>query len=873
MYTLLGFVILPYLIQSNFSKTIQEQLNTNGYLKRVYINPFTFEVRLHNLLIQDDKYKTLLYFESLKTDLNFLKLLTGEIEVEYLHLNSLKTNISLYKEKTFNFTHILQHISQKPKSEKKKEESKNNTPLLFTLKEFKLNSTRIKFEDKTKSSNFEVKSNAFDLILQNFSTKTNSITSINTYIEFVDTMNLNLNSNIMLSPTKIDGDFNITDLKLNKIYSYLKDDLKFQFGGNIDTISSTYQINIENNSTQAKIQNLDIKIPQIKYDDGKYNLNLQELHQTINNINIEKNNLLTFSIKDIILRNNSLQFVDVKKDKNKVLKFQNLALDIDKFSSDKKQINKVTLSIKTPSTGKINLDLETTQTPLNIEGIAKINKLDVVPYKDYIKDFINIDMKKTFLDVHANIKIKDLTQDIQSDIKISQIDLFHNITNKRLLKMDTFDIKGLKYTNNNLFIENVNLDSFNTSFKIDQNKNTNIDGLISSNKSEQKVNKSEEKKKTAFNYYIKNLTITNGKTEFSDHSLPLNFDTKIHSLNAVINDLSSKNEETDITLKGTIDKYGLANINAKSILANYKNKTDVSINFENLDVRSFSPYSGKFIGQKIADGRLWLNLNYNITNAKLSSTNNIKLKNLTLGEDVNSTEAMSLPVGLAIALLEDSEGLIELDVPVKGDMENPEFELGGVIWKTLGNVITNIVTAPFRFLGSLFGFDSDELGTIEFNYAQSEILPPQKEKLDKLLQVLKEKQSLTIAIEPSFHLEKDTLLLKEKYFAHLIKSDNKKEMIKKIYIKKFGKEKYNKIVSENKKEQHIDLLSQEIKTTIPITTTDLHTLAKKRATNIQAYFVSNKLRLDRIQIKQEVIENQNNDTNELSLKLELNIKD
>ena len=865
--------MLPYLLQSNFSKTIHEQLNANGSLNRVYINPFTFELSLHNLLIQDDKYNTLVYFKSLETDLNFLKLLNGEIEIEYFDINELKTNITLYKNKKLNFTHILEQLSKKPKNKKEDDESNNSSSLLFTLKEFNLKDTRLAFKDETKSSNFELKSKTFDLTLKNFSTKAKSVANLHTNIELIDTMTLSLNSNILLSPTKVDGNIKIEEIKLNKIYGYVKDDLPFKFDGVIKNISSTFNVNLENNSTQANLQDLTINIPHLKYDDGKYNLNVEELNHISKNINIEKNNLLKFDINDITLENKSIKFIDLNKNKEKVLEFQKLALNIDKFSSDKKQPSKVSLSVKTPNTGQIDLDLETIQKPLNIKGIAKIKKLDLVPYKDYIKDFINIDLRQTFVDMHSNIQIQDSLQNLQSSIKISQVDLFHNITKKRLLKLDTIDITGLRYTNNNLFIEDIKLDTFSTSFKIDKNKNTNIDGLVISKKSDKKTSAVPNKDKVPFHYYIKKLTIKNGKTEFSDHSLPLNFDTKIHSLHAMINDLSSKNEETNIKLTGTIDKYGLANINANSILADYKNKTDVSINFENLDVRSFSPYSGKFIGQKISDGRLWLNLNYNITNSKLSSTNNIKIKDLTLGEDVNSTDALSLPVGLAIALLEDSDGLIELDVPVKGDMENPEFELGGVIWKTLGNVITNIVTAPFRFLGSLFGLDSDELGTIEFNFAQSEILPPQKEKLDKLLQVLKDKKNLTIVIEPTFHKEKDTQILKDKQFEQLIKSDNKNEMITKIYLTKFGKEKYNKITSQYKKEQQIAIYSKEIKSTIPITITDLHQLAQKRATNIQTYFVSNKLTLDRIQIKQEVLENQENDTNELSLKLELNIKD
>jgi len=454
---------------------------------------------------------------------------------------------------------------------------------------------------------------------------------------------------------------------------------------------------------------------------------------------------------------------------------------------------------------------------------------------------------------------------------------FHFITKEQLLDFDILDIQNIHYTNDNLVIDKVILETFVTQFKIKEDASTNIDQLVVKNTPEDKekiqLEESKEEEKSSFQYYIKSLELKNGKALYSDHQLPLKFNTNIHTLRAKIEDLSSKNEETSIVLKGVVEKYGVAHIKAKSILSNFKDKTDVSVNFENLDVRSFSPYSGKFIGQKIQDGKLWLKLDYKIKNSQLLSTNNLKLKNLTLGDEVESPDAMSLPVGLAIALLEDSDGLIDVDVPITGDMANPEFELSGVIWKTLGNIITNIVTAPFSFLGSLLGLDSDELGKVEFHFASAIIQPPQKEKLDQLIGVLEQKEALVIILEPSYDLVNDTRVLKEKKFKQMITSDDKDAMIQKLYIEKFGQEKYDLLTKDKNIENLIATLSQKIKETITISKVDLEVLAKKRAQNLQEYFVSHKLTLDRIQIKNEIIENDSSNDEVFTFKLQLNIKD
>ena len=133
IYSLIGFIIVPYLIQSNFSNLSHEKFNVNAYLSRVYINPYTFEVGLHDLLIKDDKQETLLYFKSFKTNLELYKLLFGEIELDYIHIDSLKTVISLYKDNNFNFSHILEQLSQKEQEQTIQNKETNSSPLLFSF--------------------------------------------------------------------------------------------------------------------------------------------------------------------------------------------------------------------------------------------------------------------------------------------------------------------------------------------------------------------------------------------------------------------------------------------------------------------------------------------------------------------------------------------------------------------------------------------------------------------------------------------------------------------------------------------------------------------------------------------------------------------
>jgi hypothetical protein len=117
-------------------------------------------------------------------------------------------------------------------------------------------------------------------------------------------------------------------------------------------------------------------------------------------------------------------------------------------------------------------------------------------------------------------------------------------------------------------------------------------------------------------------------------------------------------------------------------------------------------------------------------------------------------------LGLAVALLKDSEGVIQVDLPVQGDINDPEFKIGGVVWKAITNLITKIVTAPFKLLGSLIGIDSEDLGKFEFLPGRADLTPPELEEVAQLQQALQERPELVVEISGVTDSEVDTPALK-----------------------------------------------------------------------------------------------------------------
>ncbi|MCP4763252.1 MAG: DUF748 domain-containing protein, partial [archaeon] len=151
-----------------------------------------------------------------------------------------------------------------------------------------------------------------------------------------------------------------------------------------------------------------------------------------------------------------------------------------------------------------------------------------------------------------------------------------------------------------------------------------------------------------------------------------------------------------------------------------KKYIDLDLSFKDIELAKFTPYSSKYLGYKIVKGKLILDLEYMIDGNQLKSENRILFDNLTLGERVESEQATSLPVSLAISLLKTPQGLINLDLPVTGKLDDPEFSIGSILWKMIANLIVKVVTSPFSIIGSMFG-GGEELGFIEFEYGKSTI--------------------------------------------------------------------------------------------------------------------------------------------------------
>ena len=245
---------------------------------------------------------------------------------------------------------------------------------------------------------------------------------------------------------------------------------------------------------------------------------------------------------------------------------------------------------------------------------------------------------------------------------------------------------------------------------------------------------------------IGTIAIEDGTADFADLSVEPNFAAAIMGLSGTITGLSSDpSSRAEIKLQGSVDRFSPVDITGSVNVLSAALYTDIAMNFRNMELTTFNPYSGKYAGYNISKGKLTTELKYKVDNRKLDAQHHVVLDQLEFGQATDSKDAVPLPVRLAVALLKDRNGLIDLNLPVAGSLDDPQFRLGPIIWKVVVNTLEKIVTAPFALLGSLFG-GGDEIQYVDFAPGSAVLSAAEEAKLNKLQKALAERPQLKLDI-------------------------------------------------------------------------------------------------------------------------------
>ena len=622
--------------------------------------------------------------------------------------------------------------------------------------------------------------------------------------------------------------------------------------------TKTRLINIKNiSSTNANCNVFRIRDNRINFQalapsksKGQTNLGSDQKDSDSWNIQISDMQIKKYSLlaKDIISKDKGLILID------------NINLHTKMLSTLPKEKTKTDLSFNLNKKGNVDIAGEIEINPLKADLSLKVNKINLNEFQPFVDQYLNLVLSSGDFSSSGQITIKSLDKNqlkanYQGSLDIKNFLLVDNKRLKPVLKLKAIGIKGMDISLSPVAakIQTIKIIKPLANIKTDSKGVINLTKIV-------KTSKSKKSPSSPVAIRINKMIIENGQVRFNDKSVKPNFKTKLTKINVKVLGLDSKEKiKSDINMDMIVNNHTPIKIKGKINPLKKDLFCDMDVKCSNMDLGYLTPYSGKFAGYKIQKGKLSLNLKYFIDKQKIDSKNNIFLDQFEFGEKVKSKDAINAPMNLAVSLLKDPMGKITLDLPVKGDLNDPQFSVGGIIVKMIINLLTKAATAPFSLLGAMFG-GGEDLNIIAFDPGAFNITPLASKKVETLIKALTQRPGLNLEITGYVNLNKDKTALIDKKFNLVLKEEKLKSLIKQgskdvdinhiilsesdedyeIYLKSVFEKIESKALENNDSEITPNQIIKAIKATIQVNEDELRELARARALTIKDAILNDK---------------------------------
>ncbi len=602
-------------------------------------------------------------------------------------------------------------------------------------------------------------------------------------------------------------------------------------------------------------------------------------------------------VQQITLNEGQVNYRDTSVAKSLPITISPLTLSVGPISSDTAQAIAVQLNGELNQKGHVNIAGEVTQTgqaDLSID----VSHLDLVALQGWVSDQLPVLLTQGDLDFKGQFEWRNSAGKTKGNLALNQINLLDKTSSEDLLRWQSLNFSGLEVAIPSgtqpaqplaANLGNIDLKNFFAKVLLTKEGKLNLNQLATANDSTAQpptapadaVKQTPDTKSTAQvakpappltpapvpasttaakpapNIRIGRITFTSGTVDFTDHFIQPNYATQITQLNGHVDPIKAGTLSA-VSLHGKVERTAPLDITGQIDPLSHPIGLALHATARSIELAPLSSYSGRYVGYKIDKGKLSVEVDYKINQGQLEAKNHIFLDQLTFGDKVESRDALSIPVNLAVALLRNSRGEIDINLPISGSLNDPQFSIGGIIWQVLGNLLVKAVTSPFALIGSLFG-SGEDLSEINFPAGQSIITPEMTARLETLAKALADRPALKLEITGVVNeasdktgfsqtaLDKKMRNLKQAELAGKgqaagtvndvsLSPEETTRYLEKVYKKEDIKDKPRNLVGLNKSLPETEMKTRLLAHLMP-TESDLLALADARAQQVHSWLV------------------------------------
>ncbi|HDR9501071.1 DUF748 domain-containing protein [Burkholderia cepacia] len=531
-----------------------------------------------------------------------------------------------------------------------------------------------------------------------------------------------------------------------------------------------------------------------------------------------------YRIDALNVKDSSANFTDLSTPRPVKLAIKPLDLAVQKISDDMSKPLPVQLKATLNRKGSLNVTGDVTAQPLKLGLKINGNRLDAAAFEPYFGSALNATIASALLNAQGNLtfaQVKDAPRaTYRGDVALVDVRMLDKATSDPFAGWRSLALTNLKanYDEKGTDVDaaRVTFSNFYGRVLLDAQGRLNLKDVVAKETgpaqsltrdaskgepvplspgvtppaaaaqqasapaaaSATVVVKAAQPPQNPVRMHFGELLLQNGRVTYTDNFIKPNYTANLVAIKGTVGAFG-----TDSTTSAPVDvAANLAGNGPISIKGSVnplieKPALDLTATAHDIELTNLTPYSAKYAGYPITKGKLNVDLHYELANDQLKANNHIFIDQLTFGDHVENDTATRLPVKLAISLLKNTRGQIDVNLPVSGSLSNPEFSVGGLIWRAVLNLIAKAVTSPFSLLAHAFGSGGEDLGYVEFAPGSYQLDDAQQKKLDTVVKMLTEKPSIRLDLIGRVDPAKDTSGLGDAYVERLVRQQKLKDVI------------------------------------------------------------------------------------------------
>jgi uncharacterized protein involved in outer membrane biogenesis len=829
LYALAGFLFLPWWLQRVLPEQLGEKMGWQADVGTVRVNPFTLSVETMGLNAKDSDGEQVVGFERLFLNLSFFPLLRGTVGFQAIELQEPFIRLDLLEDYSVNFARDWQDHNPVGNESGSKNTQDDGAPPRLYFQKIVIQGGELLFRDFSQQESAEFVIQPLDLTLNDLATWPRDGDDSRYHLQAaIGSQMIDWQGELSIAPIYSRGSLKISDIGYKTLKHFfapvlpydlrggqisLQSDYELQAGESLYLTTSRGVLTLDNlavatdaQSDETQLTTGTIRIEGIGFDLGAMEAQVGQV--TLDNLSLalardasgtidwlaplnRAKNLqpsaggeasgrqpFRWSVAGITLSDSQVQWQDRQPDTAIDLRFEHVSLSVGKLSDQLAEPVTYKAAVSLASGGKLSLQGQVTPAPFNLEMAMSGTDIALAAFTPYVQEGANLTITGGSLGIDGHLDLdgqKDpLTGTFSGTADITGLVTSLTGEQSSLVSWQTLRLAPIEYNvyPSRLEIGTVTLKQPVVNVVRGQDNIHNLQRIVRS-AGDQQVATVEEAPRVSnssgepdFIFRIGQVLLDNGSVTFTDRTMSPAFSTSFNKLTGSVSGLSNiLPQQGKVAISGVVGQVAAVSFEGEIGTLGSDEISDLKLTMKNLSLPALSPYFGRYAGYGVDSGKLNLNLNYKISGTHIDATNLVVMDRLQLGQAVVSDQAVNAPVKLGLALLRDQDGVIEVDLPISGDLSDPGFGVGKVVMRAFVNLLVKAAASPFSMLGSIAemaGLSGEELGQVNFPPGSAELADGESIKLKALADALRERPDLLLNIRGGFTPEADGLALLRK---------------------------------------------------------------------------------------------------------------